>query len=71
MTESLVAEKKREINISMRIERPRLGTYISTLTLSLVMTVCLPIGLIWILTSTTRRLSVQTLTLTRPGSTAL
>jgi hypothetical protein len=50
-------------------KRERDEAYISTSTLSRVMTFCRPMGLIWILTSTCRRLSVHTFTYARPGST--
>jgi hypothetical protein len=67
-------KKKRESGVRVRFRmgfRAGEATYISTLTLSRVMTVCRPMEMIWILTSTMRSDSVQTLTWTKPGSTAL
>lgn len=61
----------RDISVDRSLGRNALRAHISTLTLSRVMTICLPIELIWIFTSTIRNDSVHTLTLAKPGSTAL
>ena len=60
---------KGDISVDQGLGRNTLRAHISTPTLSRVMTICLPIELI--LTSTIRNDSVQTLTLAKPGSTAL
>jgi hypothetical protein len=58
----VVARAAGEVNKDMK-ERQRGG--------NTNMTLCRPMGLIWILTSTMRSDSVQTLTWTSPGSTDL